>query len=242
MNSTALRSWLAACRITPLARWMAFLAAVATLAAAQAALFPRWPKAQPLPQQRLLAAVEGTEAAISRLTLPNGERQASRNQNVALSETMAFRFADGEELRVLRGVARERSSFTLQTFTAKRPELNLQAGSPQGSPPRVDGRLQGRPARQTCVVALSPTAQGFGVNEAQLAPLVDRAAQGKAAALRRIIGLQENRNYSCVLISLRSGSSRPVSVDRWNRLLQVAPGALLPQASAKAATANRNPS
>jgi hypothetical protein len=54
--------------------------------------------------------------------------------------------------------------------------------------------------------------------------------------------LQENRNYSCVLISLRSGSSRPVSVDRWNRLLQVAPGALLPQASAKAATANRNPS
>lgn len=242
MNSPALRSWLAACRMTPLARWLAFLAAVATLAALQAALFPRWPKAEPLPQQRLLTSLEGTESEISPLALPSKERQASRTQNVALSETMAFRFADGEELRMLRGVARERGSFTLKTFTTHRPELILKGGSLDGSPPRMDGRIQGRPARQTCVVALSPKAQGFGVNESQLTTLVDRAAQGKAAAMRRILGLQENRNYSCVVISLRSGSSRPVSVDRWNRLLEVVPDALLPQASTEAATTSQNPS
>jgi hypothetical protein len=242
MNSSTLRSWVAACRMTPLAKWLAFLAAVATVAGVQAALFPRWPKAQPLPQQRLLASFENTDSEISSMTLPTKERQASRSQNVARSETLAFRFADGEELRMLRGVARERGSFTLKTFTTNRPELNLKGGSLDGSPPRMEGRIQGRPARQTCVVALSPKAQGFGVNESELAPLVDRAAQGKAAALQRFLGLQENRNYSCILISLRSGSSRPVSADRWNRLLQVVPDALLPQASAKAATTSRNPS
>lgn len=242
MNSTAFRSWVSASRFTPLARWLAFLAALATLAALQAVVFPRWPRAKPLPQQHLLASVQRADSQAKPLTLPEKERQASRSHDLAVSETLAFRFGDGEELRVLRGTSRERAKFAIDTFTAKRPELKLRNSTLSGPPARTSGVIQGRPALQTCLVALSPVAQGFGVDAAQLAPLVDQAAQGREAALRRILGLQDNRDYSCVLISLRSGNAGPVSLTRWNQLVQVLPAALLPQASTKAAPANGNPS
>lgn len=242
MNSAAFRFWVASSRMSPLAKWLAFLAALATLAALQAAAFPRWPRARSLPQQKLLASVQRIDTQATVLTPSAKEEQPKRNHDLAVSKTVAFRFADGDELRVLRGVSRERAKLAIQTFTAGRPELKLQNSTTNTPPIRIAGTVQGRPALQTCLVALSPKAQGFGVNSEQLAPLVDRDAQGKAATIRRILGIQANRNYSCVLISLRSGSSRPVSLARWNQLLQVLTDALLPQASEEAAPESANPS
>jgi hypothetical protein len=239
MNITALRPLAIASRMTPLGRWLAVLASLATLAALQASLFPRWPRARPLPQQKLLASVQLVDPKASQVSLPAKERQPSRTHDLAISEAMAIRFSNGEELRLLRGVARERKKLEIQSFTATRPELKLLRSTLGGPPPRAAGTIQQRPALQTCLVAANPKALGFGVNETQLTTLVDQASRGREAEIRRILGLQANRDYSCVLISLRSASAAPVSMARWNQLLTILPGALLPQASKEAAPANR---
>jgi hypothetical protein len=228
MTSSFRRSWLAASHWTPLSKWLAVLAAVASIAALRASLWPLWPRAEPLPQAALARTLQ--QAGLTATAVPLKEKQAEphRDHDKAVSQTLAFRFATGEELRLLQGVVRNPLEFDPRTFTIKRKDLFLKNPKQAGPPPQRIGTIAGRPARQTCLVALSPTALGYGVDWSTLGELVNRSAVGRDSVVRRFLGLEANRHYACVLISLRSGGTGPVSPQLWNRLLQTLPQALTP--------------
>lgn len=228
MTTSFLRSWRAASRWTPLSKWLAVLAALASIAALRASLWPLWPRAEPLPETRLVRSLQQAGLAATAVPLKEEQAQAHRDHDKAVSQTLAFRFASGEELRLLQGVVRNPLEFDPKIFTIKRKDLFLKNPKLAGPPPQKIGTIAGRPARQTCLVALSPTALGYGVDWKTLGDLVNRSAVGKESAFRRFLGLEANRHYACVLISLRSGGAEPVSPQLWNRLLQTLPQALTP--------------
>lgn len=241
MNA-ATRTWLASCRWTPLGRWLAVLAAFTSVAGIRASLFPLWPRSEPLDGARLSRALKEAGLGATPLRLKDPQFQASRDHDKALSPTLAFRWATGEELRLVRGVVRNPLEFDPNTFSKSRKDLRLNNGKLAGPPPQRIGTVDGRSARQTCLVALSPMAQGYGVEWQTLGNLVNRTAAGRASAVRRLVGLEPNRTYACVLISLRSGGAAPVSPELWNRLLEVLPAALTPTTASGAAAPATAPS
>lgn len=231
MNAPFARAWLAAGQWTPLARWFAVLAAVASIAAIRASLLPLWPRAESLPEGRIASALKQAGLAATAVPLQEAEAKPQRNHDKALSPTLAFRFRTGEELRLVRGAVRNPLDFDPNTFSKQRKDLRLSKGKPAGPPPQRIGTIAGRPARQTCLVALSPTARGYEVEWSPLGKLVTRSSAGQANTVRRLLGLEPSRDYSCVLISLRSGGAGPVSPELWNRLLAILPAALTPPAA-----------
>ncbi|MFM7732108.1 MAG: hypothetical protein ACKO6F_01300 [Cyanobium sp.] len=214
-------------RPTPLQLWLGLLAALASLAALQASLLPRWPRARPLPAAALTAALEKAGFAAERLPASPGAAQGQRSHELALSAVLAYRLADGSELRLVRGTARQRGNLQAALFARDSKHLRLkQRQLLPGPPPQARGSIGGRDARQTCWVHTPTPGGGFGVTAGQLMPLVDSQAAGRQAALLRVIGLQANRDYSCVLISLRAGNAAPLPADRFPALLRALPAAL----------------
>ena len=131
----------------------------------------------------------------------------------------------------------QRPDFQLATatraWTAGRTGLALGAHrriEPQPSGALVSGRL----ARQGTVVMLRQTClrgAGSGVTAAQLGALADQGSDRWALAAARVLGLQPNRSWHCLMVSL---SHRPADVQAsaaaatlWPRLLK----ALAPLAS-----------
>lgn len=235
MTTPFIRQWLSGCRWTPLAVWLAILSSVASLAAIRASLLPLWPRAEPLPAARLARSLKQAGLAATALPLQDAQGKPERNHDRALSQTLVFRFSSGEELRLLRGVVRNPLEFKPDTFTKRRKDLHLTNGKTAGPPPQRIGTIAGRPARQTCLVALSPQARGYGVDWEPLGELVNRSASGRIGMVRRLAGLEASRNYACVLISLRSGTTAPVNPAVWSRLLQLLPEALTPPPASGAA-------
>lgn len=231
MNAPFARAWLAACQWSPLARWFAVLAALASIAAIRASLLPLWPRAEPLPEAGVVRALQLAGLAPTAVPLKEAEAKPQRDHDRALSTTLAFRFLSGEELRLVRGAVRNPLEFDPASFGKTRKDLRLTNGKSADPPPQRIGTIAGRPARQTCLVALSPTALGYGVDWNPLGQLVTSSAAGRASRMRRFLGLEATRQYACVLISLRSGGAGPVSPVLWNRLLEVLPKALLPPAT-----------
>jgi hypothetical protein len=218
-------------RATPLQLWLGLLAGVASLAALQASLLPRWPRAEPLPAA---AAISGVlrKAGIAAEPLPNGPdiSLGARSLELASSSTLAFRLTgggEGAELRLLRGTARHRYNIHTAMFARDNKNLRLeQRRLLPGPPPLARGTIAGRDGLHTCWVETPSPGGSYGVTSEQLAPLVDRQAQGWQPALLRVIGLQPNRDFSCVLISLRSGSSAPLPPAILPGLLSALPTAL----------------
>jgi hypothetical protein len=213
--------------LTPLGRWYGLLATIASLAALQATLFPSWPKAGPLPEAAILQALRQAGLDPQPVKLPSSRSEGIRSQEVSVSAPLEVRLSGGEELRLVRGAFRQR--YTLQTagIAAKSPDLALtQRRLLAGPPPASEGIVNNRPARQTCFVPQSPLPAAYGATSEQILPLVDAASVGQAAEIRRLIGIQANYNYSCILVSLRSPDQAPVSGSLWQRILAALPPAL----------------
>lgn len=213
--------------LTPLGRWYGLLAAIASLAALQATVFPSWPKAAPLPEVAVLQALRQAGLRPERVMLPTSKAGGIRSQEVSVSAPLVVRLSGGEELRLVRGSFRQR--YTLQTagIAAKSPDLALtQRRLLAGPPPSSEGRIDNKPARQTCFVPHAPLPSAYGVTSEQILPLVDTASLGTAARIRRLIGSQDNYNYSCILVSLRSPDQTPVSETRFQSILAALPRAL----------------
>jgi hypothetical protein len=214
--------------LTPLGRWYGFLAAIGSLAALQATIFPSWPKAASLPEAAVLKALRQAGLRPQPVKLSASKADGLRSQEVSVSAPLVFRLSGGEELRLVRGSFRQR--YTLQTagIAAKSPDLALKDRQLlAGPPPSTEGRIDNNPARQTCFVPHAPLPSAYGVTSEQILPLVDTATLGRAARIRRLIGSQANYNYSCILVSLRSPDQEaPVSETQWQRILAVLPSAL----------------
>jgi hypothetical protein len=213
--------------LSPLGRWYGILAAIGSLAALQATLFPSWPKAEPLPEAAILQALRQAGLRPQSVKLPSSTSEGIRSQEVSVSAPLVVRLSGGEELRLVRGAFRQR--YTLQTagISAKSPDLALtKRRLLAGQPPASEGMINNKPARQTCFVPYALVPSAYGVTSEQILPLVDTASLGTAAKIRRLIGIQANYNYSCILVSLRSPDQAPVSGSLWQRILAALPRAL----------------
>jgi hypothetical protein len=213
--------------LTPLGRWYGLLAAIASIAAVQATIFPSWPKAAPLPKAAVLKALRDAGLRPQPLELQSSKAGEIRSQEVSVSAPLVFRLAGGEELRLVRGSFRQRYTLQAAGIAAKSPDLVLTKRLLlAGPPPASEGKIKNKPARQTCFVPHSPLPSAYGVTSEQILSLVDAASLGRSARIRRLIGTQANYNYSCILVSLRSPDQTPVSERRWQRILAVLPNAL----------------
>ncbi len=201
----------------------------------QSLLAPRWPRAE-LPREwgsdRQLGLGLGLglgERRLRRLgTLP-GQRDRDR----ALSETLVLEVQGGLgpgsgpageapmplsrrrgsgmgalELRVVAAQVRKRSDLAVPRLVRDRLDLRLSGVRLERLSPGFSygrGWLRGRPALQTC---LTGAAQG-GYSEAQLSRLRDQPLPWGWPRVLYILGLKDNRDFSCLLLTLSVPENSP---------------------------------
>jgi hypothetical protein len=200
-----------------LVRWYGTFAAVASLMALQAILLPRWPSTAPLPAEAIGAALH-QEGMSSTTSAP---WDAKRSYELSTSAPVVVKFRDGLVLTLMDGTVRQR--FNLQTafIGREQPSLRLDKRRFIETPtPTAIGLAAGKPILQTCFVAGIKPQAGFGVSRDQLTALSDQRSSGWKSTLKRLIGLQPNRTYSCTLISLRSLHGESPSKEIWQKLIR----------------------
>lgn len=220
MSSTPLRP--EALRI-----WLGVLAGLASLAALQASLLPRWPRAKPLPEAAISQALRQAGLASSPLAEGADAGGGSRNLDFATSAPLAYRLNDGSELRLIRGTARHSADLQVAFFARDHKTVKLERRRLEPGPaPLAHGTIAGRDALQTCWVASRSEDGGFGVTWDQLSAWVNNQPRDWRSQLLRLIGLQQHRDNTCVLISLRSGSANALPAGLMPKLLKALPAAL----------------
>jgi hypothetical protein len=148
------------------------------------------------------------EAGFSVRTLPSVAPW--RSDGIALSTLRSYQLQPGLELRLQRVKIWRRADFQLAYMT--RPWTEARRDLALGGPRRVVRGPAGFHAiagrgtaavRQTCLLA-GPGRAASGVTAAQLGALADQRASGPAALAARLVGLEPNRSWQCLLVSLHS--------------------------------------
>lgn len=204
-------------QITRIGYVLAVLAIAACLAAAKAMIWPNWPKTKTVDKALFINGLlkAGLQADEIK-SLPS-----SRSSDLATSEVLGFAIDEGYELRVMQGTAKER--FNFQTaFLGRSPELKLTKRSVDlSSPSSSRGFINGRHARQTCLVEGFTFPMGYGVTRENLPILLDQKQTGSLTKILTILGISSNRSYECTLITVKSnGSTALFDEARWIKLLQ----------------------
>ena len=213
--------------LSPLGRWYAVLAAIASVVALRATFFPVWPRAVSPSMNSVLYALrqEGLRPKPGIATA--AERQGDRSQELSISSPVVLRFPGGEELRIVHGSFRQRYSLQAAAIAAKSPTTKLTERLIFASPfPFAEGTINGQPARQTCFVPQAGQANALGITSEQILKWVDRSVEGRKANALRAVGIMPNRDYSCILISMRSNNGTRVADQLWNRIVGALPAGL----------------
>jgi len=200
-------------------RWYATLAVLACAASLQALVLPRWPRAMDLSAASIETSLRGSGFR----PVPLKPLPSRRSFDLASSKVLGYELDGGDELRLVDVTVRERLKFDGNMITGDQPKLRLEAAQITPQPPfSSSGRINGRPARQTCLVPGMQGSAAFAVTQEQLWVPVDTLAREDAkASLLRLIGLGSKRSYRCSLITLRAGPDRLLPDARWQRLLRV---------------------
>lgn len=210
--------------------WLAALSLVAAAAVLQASFFPAGPRVEELPQASLQRALR--QAGVDAVPLPS--RPARPGSNTALSSQLGWSLAGGSRLWLVQGAVRRYEDLQAATLARAQPHLHLQGrrlDSPEAG--SASGRIAGHPAVQTCLV---PQSRGLPL------PGVTRSALLRASDPRRsladlrdpqrwsasLVSLLRPRRFTCVLVTLRSDSVRPLPPQLWPRLLPALQQALQP--------------
>lgn len=233
MSSTAINP--ARRRPSPLQLWLGVLAGLASLAALQATLLPPWPKARPLSAAAISEALRQASISAEPLASSADASLGERSHELATSAPLAWRLnagatgQAGAELSLMRGTVRKRGNLQAALIARDRKNLKLERRRLEAGPPPVArGTIAGRDGLHTCWVGTPGAGGGYGVTSEQLTYLIDSQAQGQGhtGSVLRLIGLKPNRDHSCVLISLRSGSPAPLPAALLPLLLNALPAAL----------------
>ena len=180
----------------PLRPTLLVLLPLALAAALQAVLLPRWPQADELKVPLLRQRL----AALGVEPRPLASQPGSRNARIALSSRRRYDLGSGTRLELQAMEVQQRADFQLA----------------MGMGPSTGGGV----VRQACLLGT-----GAGVTAAQLSALAEQRDRQPLAALARVLGLQPNRSWSCLLVRLHSDrTSDTVAASLWPRL----PAALAP--------------
>ena len=201
--------------------WLGVLSLVGCLAVLQSLLFPSGPTVEELPLATLNQALG--RAAVEASPLP--PRPARRSQELAQARQLGWRLQGGAELWVLNASVRRYEN--LQAAYLARANAGLVVQQRRLDQPLAGsaaGIIGGHPSVQTCLVP-----QSYGLPVAA----VTRTALLRASDPRRhlahlfhwqsmadsLVGLLGPRRFSCVLVTLRSGSSQPLPEGLWAQVL-----------------------
>jgi hypothetical protein len=192
------------------------LAGLASAAAIKAMVWPIWPVVEPLEFNTVEQALDKIGLSHDRLV----DLPARRSAELVTSKVIGVKIANKFELRVMRGTVKQRFNFQAAFLGKSYPELRLENRKLSSTRPiSATGLILKRHARQTCVVAESDLTGGFGVTRDQLGPLVDSISNGKDAQIKSFLGLRKNRDYQCVLISVRNyKGNESMSEELWRRV------------------------
>ncbi|MEB3172423.1 MAG: hypothetical protein VKL97_01010 [Cyanobacteriota bacterium] len=177
---------------------LVLLVPLALAAALQAAALPRWPAVVELSEQDLQQRLVGVGLAPT----PLAAEPPWRSQRIALSSLRRYSLGAGAQLQLQRMQVQQRGDFQLATglraFTPGRSSL---------------ARSRGAVVRRSCLMAA-----GTGVTAEQLAGLAERRDSKPSALFGRLLGLQPNRSWSCLVVSLEA--EQPARLEAlWPRLL-----------------------
>lgn len=206
-----------------LVRWYGTVATIATLLAAQAIILPRRPPSpQPLPARALEAGLR--RAGLLSATnppVPTDQRRVHRSQDLVTSPLLILPLREDNELILMASSVRQRFNFQASFIGRAQPSGKLEDRQLIATPtPTSAGKSQGLPALQTCLVPADGLDNAFGVTRDQLTVYADHGSQGVGSAVERLIGLQPNRTYSCILITLRGSKGQPPSERLWEQVLR----------------------
>ena len=219
--------------VQPLRRTLLLLLPLAWVAAAQAALLPRWPRVADLPAR----AVQRQLDVVAQAPVAMAQEPSWRSAELALSRLHRITLPQGLELEIQRMAVLQRPAFQLalatRPWTGGRRDLALgsarrvlaSALGHQANGP-VQQRGQRREVHQTCLLAA-----GAGVTADQLTALSDQGSDQLPVVAARLLGLRPNRTWQCLMVSLsyRAGDRQALAAAAvlWPRLLR----ALTPLAS-----------
>jgi hypothetical protein len=213
----------------PMRLTLAALLPLAAGTALVALLRPLGPQVSDLPASQVHAAL----ASLARPPRPLPAVAPWRSEGIALSTLRRYQLQPGLELRLQRVQVWRRADFQLayitRPWTAGRRDLALGATRRLVHGQAGVHALAQRGAtavRQTCLVGESGAALA-GVTAAQLAAPVDQRANRPATIAARLVGLEPNRSWQCLLVSLHSDRrlhAEPQVAGLWSRLQPVLAG------------------
>lgn len=213
--------------LSPLGRWYAVLAVLASVAAVRASLFPSWPRATPLSMDSVLHSLRKVGLRPEPVITTAADKQGDRSQELSVSAPLVLRLRGGEELRLVHGAFRQRYALQTAAIAAKSPDTKLEERVIFAKPaPFAEGRIKGQPARQTCFVPQAQKTNALGATNEQILIWIDSTTGGRTAKALRMLGFIPARDYSCTLISLRSNNNTPINPLLWNQIIAALPAGL----------------
>lgn len=212
--------------------WLAGLSLIAAIAVLQALLFPARPQVDELPQSSIQQALRQVGLVVT----PLPSRPAKHLPDLTLSRQLGWTLVDGGQLWVVRGAVRRYKELQAATLARGQDALRLKDRRLETPlPGSATGRIDGRPAVQTCLVPQHRGVPLAGVTRSELLrasdprrALADLRDPGHwSSSLGSLLG---PRRFSCVLVTLRSATSRPMPPSQWPKVLAALQRALRPSA------------
>jgi hypothetical protein len=192
------------------------LAFLATGASLQAIMFPKWPVATALPKKQIETDLQRSGLILK----PLDTFTAQRNYDIASSEALRFSMENRGELAIRRSTVREFLNFRADYINEQGKELALVNSKPSSDPRFIEGTIGTRTALQTCMVEdIASIPPILGVTFKQLGEPIANQKVDSLTALKRFAGIEPNRDYSCLLITLLSDPDKPISPAKFSQLI-----------------------
>lgn len=196
--------------------WLTILCLLAAVAVGRGLFFPPWPKVRDI-------SFGSFQRQFKRVGLdPRQQSVISQKPGFSrsFSQTLIWRLASGDELLLVNGRMRDPEMFQVAALTRGLPSLEMVSRRINYPETGVaTGFVHNRQAIQTCFVALPARTPSTALTRAQLKFAISPVDTTWMERLRIIFGLPSHaRNYSCLLVTLRSRSAAPLTIELWRRV------------------------
>jgi hypothetical protein len=191
---------------TFLRRWYIGRACFSTPWALLAIAFPRWPRALDLNAEALDSRLNSAGFQIQRLP----SRAPTRTYDLASSQQIIWKLANGQELSLMRATSREHLNFQLAFLTRAQPKLQLNQRQLSTDPmPFARGHQDKKNMIQTCIVIGGKGKSELGVSHEQLNNVQSRLASSLTDRIATFLVMAPPSRNSCVVATLSSQRTSP---------------------------------
>jgi len=208
-------------KIFNLRKFYYFLAVVATLAAAQSMLLPRWPQASRISSvklNRFISHVASSGASVNSSIIKSDHSDF----NTSYSPIVSLKINSNSNLILTNAQVRDRTDFSVSFITDSIKSLKLSSSAIQSKQPpfSLSEQTKAGMTYQTCFVLGNSSPFNFGFNQDHLSLAVDKVqSTEKNLGVKRFLGLSPSRRYQCMLVTLQSKLPHQEAYQLWLDLL-----------------------